>query len=1067
MTSPVPTSLRVDGRRTDNAHGPGTTSSRRSVDRFIALASERRSRLSWVTPLDRHNQQQTAFVVRASTGLVDPRSNDGPHLFDSGAVESSDPFVELDTELDAHELYAWTVQVRDETGEWSEWAEPSRFETGPWTLDDWSARWVSHPPLTVLRRRMHLDGTIERARLHLTAQGLVRASVNGVAVNADCADPSRTDLCRALYRSYDVTDLVIAGENSIDFALGLGEWARSGEDPRLLGELVAHAADGTIIRAGTGPEMTAAASEITHDEPFYLERHERTVEEIDFDTSDALCVCEANTAPSSFTTPPAIVTPDPSPAVHRVSPQAVTEVTRSATSRVYDVGTNIAGRTRITLLSPLPPDAIVRVIHGEHLDENGRLDTTNLTMPFDNGRVRQVVEYLAGPFPHAICEPWFAYHGFRYVEILGLPSDAQLRVEAWSLHSDLESISELKTDDSRVAALSLTAQRTLLNNLHGIPEDCPTREQSGWTGDTASAAEFSFSAFDMQAFFTKWLADLRTSQQSDGSIPAISPDIRRPRISPDPVWGGALQRVLLNHWLHYGDERVVRETLPALRDWADYQWMLRGDDGVIDMAPHSYGSDWLALTQTPPPLHHTGAVIDCLESLALLEEDTGDSAAAAIRREQADGLRRAARAAFYDADRDVFGNGTQAANAIAVESAVLSGAAASRAADRIAEDVSARGDRLTSGFATTRTTVRALARTDHSQSIFDSLHQSAEPGIGAMLHHGPGTFWECWWIDPGNTGTGSLDHIGLGGPVAGWAWQWLAGVRPVRAGWSRFAVEPQFVTGIDTLSLTTHTVRGKIHVRYWLDGREGAIELTVPVSAEAVLRLAGRNEEVLRAGTHTRRFTIKRRAQSSALRNESSWHSPYRPDPSPDVVGERDWLSRALAADSLTAIDALPIATMPAGLHCMPVPHEQPEGPVALVQGTRRTPATAVGPGTQLSARFPVVVGVGADRRKARFVYAMLDLCLKNPARAMESFIIVNGADGSIARGVGTIWPAGWNRVSVDVTRLSASTTIASVEVGVRVREQPETAYSWAADDDVPLAFQLGETGFSTVGRTW
>ncbi|WP_166982384.1 family 78 glycoside hydrolase catalytic domain [Paramicrobacterium fandaimingii] len=999
-------------------------------------------------------------------GPIDPRPDDSAHIFDSGAVESNDPFIELDTELDAGGLYAWTVQVRNEAGTWSGWAEPSRFETGPWSLDDWSASWVSHPALTVLRRTLRLDGVTERARLHLTAQGLVRASINGTAVNADAADPSRTDLSRALYRSYDVTDLVVAGENSIDFALGLGEWARSGEDPRLLAELVVHAADGTIVRAGTGPGMTAAASEITHDEPFYLERHEWSEGATDFDYSDALNVLEASTARASFATPPAIVAPDPSPAVHRVSPHAVTELTRTATSRVYDVGTNIAGRTRLTLLSPLPVGTVVRVVHGEHVDASGRLDTTNLTMPFDNGRPRQVIEYVTGPTSHAVCEPWFAYHGFRYVEIFGIPSDARLSVEAWSLHSDLQSVSELTTDDSHVAALSHVAQRTLLNNLHGIPEDCPTREQSGWTGDTASAAEFAFSAFDMQAFFAKWLADLRTSQQADGSIPAISPDIRRPRISPDPVWGGALQRVLLGHWLHYGDERVVRETLPALRDWADYLWMLRGDEGTIDGAPISYGSDWLALTQTPPPIHHTGAVIDCLESLAMLEEETGDLDAAATRREQADELRRSAYAAFYDAGRDVFGNGTQAANAVAVESATLSGPAAHRAADRIAEDVYARGHRLSSGFAATRTTVRALARAGHSQSIFDALHQPAEPGIGAMIDHGPGTFWECWWIDPANTGTGSLDHVGLGGPVAGWAWQWLAGVRPTRAAWSRFTVEPQFVTGIDTLSLTTHTVRGTIDVHYWLDGSAGVIELTVPVSSEAVLRLAGNREEILKAGTYTRRFTVERKSQHTSLPDDPSWQAPYRPAPSPDVIGERDWLSNALAVDSVTAVDALPIVILPSGLQCMPVPHEQPEGPVVLVQGTHRTPAAVLGAGTQLSARFPVS-GLGTDRRDARFVYAMLDLCLDNPTRALESFIIVTGADGSIARGVGTIWPAGWNRVSVDVTRLAAFTSITSVEVGVRVREQPETAYSSAAEDDVPLAFQLGETGFSAVRSTW
>ncbi|WP_432876992.1 family 78 glycoside hydrolase catalytic domain [Kribbella sp. CA-245084] len=1062
MTSPTPIALRTDGRSAAAPQAAPGESAARADDRFIALASERRPRLSWIVPLERNGQQQTAFRLRLSLGTWDPRRDDAAFAFDTGEVEDRVPFVVLGIDLAADSLYLWTVRVRDEAGEWSRWADPASCETGPWHYDDWSADWIAHPALTVLRRRALLEQPTQWARLHVTAQGLVRASVNGVAVNADASDPSRTDLSRALYRSYDVTDLLAVGENAIEFALGLGEWERSGEDPRLLAELVARADDGTIMRAGTGAEMEAAGAQVTREDPFYLERHERIGEPAVFGASEALRVLEPEVNPASFATPPSSIAPDPSPPLHRVALHEVTELSRSASSRVYDVGVNIAGRTRLTVMSPVPAGTVVRVVHGEHLDAGGRLDTTNLTMPFDHGRVRQAVEYVIEGRVREVLEPWFAYHGFRYFEIFGVPAEADVTVEAWSVHSDLASVSELETDDPQVNALVRAARRTLLNNVHGIPEDCPTREQAGWTGDTASVTEFEFSAMDLQTFFSKWLADLRTSQQGDGSIPAISPDIRVDRISPDPVWGAALQRVLLGHWLHYGDERVVRETLPALRRWTDYQLTLRTADGVVGNAPISYGSDWLALEQTPPPLHHTAATVDSLESLATLEEAAGSPDAAAQRRVQADGLRKAERAAFYDEERDVFGNGTQAAHAVAVESGALTGAEAERAAGRIADDVRAHNDRLTSGFATTRTTIRALARAGHSQIVFDTLHQPAEPGIGAMLDHGPGTFWECWWIDPQNTGTGSLDHIGLGGPFAGWAWQWLAGVRPIAAGWSRFEVAPQFVDGVDSLSLRSRTVRGTVELRYRVSGPETVVELTVPVGSEAVLRLAGRDDDVLGPGWHERtvatalvRTTTRRTAHSV----EQPWQPPFRPSPSPDVVGERDWLRRALADNNLRMDGNETVVVLPDGLRCMPVPHEQPHGPVALVRGGERATAEA---GATVSVRVPVVAS-GLDRSDATFVYAILDLCLENPQRPLEMFLVVRGADGSRTEGAGTIWPAGWNRVSADISALATRTAIESVEVGVRVRLDS----SAAAHDDVPLAFHLGEVGCSTVRRTW
>lgn len=1111
VASTIPTMLRVDGRSAAATAGRAEQDGTEH-DRFVTLATERMPRLSWVVPLVRSGQAQSAFDVRVWRDDTDPRLPDAlPDALlvaGAGPVESSDPFTELTTELAPDAAYLWTVRVRDEAGVWSDWSAPSPFETGPWRYEDWSSQWVTHAALKTLRRSFRIDGATLRARLHLTAQGLVRASVNGVTVNPDASDPSRTDLSRALYRTYDVTDLVTTGENTLDLVLGSGEWKRSGLDPRVLAEVVVHQADGTVVRAGTGDGMLAAESEVSVEEPFYLERHERVGSPLDFHPATDARVLEPSALPSSAPSPasaqapPRDVAPDPSPAVHRVAEHSVTLLSGTGESRVYDVGTNIAGRTRLRVTSMLPGETVIRVVHGEHLDADGRLDTTNLTMPYDNGRVRQAVEYVVGGLlgdglpgegtVDAILEPWFCYHGFRYVEIFGLPADAEVTLEAWSLHSDLESTSDLETDDAQVNALVRVARRTLLNNVHGIPEDCPTREQAGWTGDTASVAEFDFSAFDMQSFFTKWLGDLRTSQQADGGIPAISPDLRSPRITPDPVWGAVLQRVLVGHWLHYGDARVVRETLPALRRWVDYQLTLRTEDGVIGNSPISYGSDWLALVQTPPPLHHTLATIDSLESLASLEEAIGETDAAAERLVAADGLRTAARSAFFDEQRDVFGNGTQAADAIGIESRILVGEEAERAAERIAGDVLARGGRVTSGFATTRTVVRALARSGHSQAVFDTLHQPAEPGIGAMIDHGPGTFWECWWIDPLNTGTGSLDHVGLGGPFAGWAWQWLAGVRPTGAGWSTFIAAPQFVIGVDSLALSSRTVRGVVGLSYEVDEEDVSLTLTVPVGAQATLRLPGRGDELLGSGVHTRTIPVSaaRAAHPSPPHpsppsslpplpplGEEPWTPPYRPAPSPDVVGERDWATRSLAADTISGEQAERVETLVDGLRCMPVPHEQPTGPVALVRSRLGTPAEATGEGAELTVLVRPgdhgeTDGAGSGRLlpNARFVYALLDLCLENPPRALESVITVHGADGTSVQNAGTLWPVGWNRVTVNVSDLAARTAIVSVEVGIRVRAlgaNETNAGSYDAAQETPLAFHLGEVGYSTVPRTW
>lgn len=1058
----APHTVRVDARR-PGGHG-----------RFVSVATSTHPRVSWVVPASDSRSSQTAFQVILHHAGFDPWSPGPTNVrWDSGPVEGSDPWAHVAARLGPHENLTVAVRYRDAEGRWSSWAAPLPLETGPFTLDDFGAEWIEAPALQVLRREFALTRPPHTARLHLTAQGLLRASVNGVAVNADASDPSRTDVAHALYRTYDVGDLLRPGTNTLDLVAAHGEWERTGLAPRALAVVTVTAADGARENYGTGSGMLTAPSPVRIHEPFYLEAHDlRGRPEFSLAT-DLVTLSAVDPVPGPEH-PPAVVLPDPGPPIHVVQHLRPTEVRAASTSasasasRVWDVGVNVAGRSRITLGSGVLAGTQIRVVHGEHLDAQGRLDTTNLTMPYDHGRIRQALDYTVSGSVGEVLEPWFCYHGFRYLEISGVPTGTELDVEVAVLHSDVERISELEVDDPAVASLVKRGRRTLLNNLHGIPEDCPTREQAGWTGDTASVTEFSFAAFDMQAFFTKWLGDLRTSQQPDGWIPAISPDLRIDRILPDPVWGAVLQRVLEAHWLHYGDLTVVIETLPALRAWVDYLIHCVGPNGTISRSPISYGHDWLALEPTPPELHHTAATQDALRVLADLEDLTGAENEADHRREQASALRAAARTAFVDtsfppAHREsattrgpVIGNGSQGSLAVALEADWLTTAEARATVDDLERAVRARGNRVSSGFATTRTLVRALAHSGRSQPLFDALHQSAEPGIGAMLAHGPGTFWECWWIDPENTGTGSLDHVGLGGPFAGWAWQHLAGLRPLSGGYARFAVEPAFVDGISSMTVQTETVRGTVSVSYKHNGDQVTIDVRVPVGATAVLRLPGNVERELGTGDHSIRAHSPLAKGSIAPPCEPAWRPPSRLPRAADVDGGRtDLLQHALREERLTAApSASTIEILPDSVLCMPVPHAQPAGPSAEVRST--DPRALVAPTLSLS------LSDSLDLTTARFAYAVLDTCPPASARTIRAVLRLHSDDGSCLEATSNIWPAGWNRVSLDLARWPGRTAVVGIETGLVFTD----AGSDGSDEGPPVVFRVGEIGYSLRRRT-
>ncbi|MFD4960418.1 family 78 glycoside hydrolase catalytic domain [Microbacterium sp. NPDC058389] len=981
----------------------------------------------------------------------------GEVVWTSGAVAATAVTVEtVVAVLQPRRRYDWALRVRGADGTWTPWAS-SAFETGPADFSDWTASWITLPARTRLRRTFALGSPVDRARVYLTGQGLVRAELNGTAVNADHLDPTRTDTSRALYRVYDVTDLLTDGLNTLEFVVAAGEWKRAGLDPRLLAELVVWHADGTSTTIVPDASSTTAGSRIAVDEPFYLERHDPLREaqpEWRRLASTAFLQPDGN-ASSHPASPPARVEADATPPTRVVSRRRPVELSRGGGIRLFDVGTNVAGRTRLELFGALTAGTVVRLVHGEHVGADGRLDTTNLMMPFDHGRERQVVEWVSAGVAGEVVEAWFAYHGFRYVEVQGVADDLELDISVGALHTDLAPNGGIRSDSDTIGALLTRAERTLLNNVHGVPEDCPTREQAAWTGDTASVAEYELAAFHSENFLSKWIRDLVTSQGSDGGLPAVAPDVRSPRLPADPVWGAALHRLLIGHWLHYGDAELVREVLPALRRWARFQLACIGPDGVISRSPISYGHDWLGLEQTPPEVHHTAATIDCLRALVRLEADFGDADAAATWSRHAHRLQAGARSRFYDESRGVFANGSQGAYACAIDAGILTGPEAERAAQRIEDDVRARGNRISGGFATTRTIVRALASTGRSQVIADMLEQPTAPGIGAMLASGPGTFWECWWIDPTNTGTGSLDHVGLGGVFAGWAWEFLAGLTPTSGGYRSFDIAPQFVAGVEELDLHTETPVGGIRFAYRISGDAADCRLDVPHGAVATV-VDGQSAREYAGGHHEFSLPVRRTAAVAPPATEP-WVAPSIAPVAADVTGPRDLLTDALRSSTARPADNSRLTTL-AGLNCMPIPHAQPAGAVVEV--------TPVGQGPRPAVRIDFSDPL--DGGDASFAYALVDLCDDRWQPGSLPRLRVISTDGSARQATAAAWPAGWVRVAVDLDDWPGRSSIAAVEIST---EAPPTAdddpVMPRSEDELTGGFHLGEVGISTARRTW
>src|SRR5439155_25386015 len=124
-----------------------------------------------------------------------------------------------------------------------------------------------------------------------------------------------------------------------------------------------------------------------------------------------------------------------------------------------------------------------------------------------------------------ICEPRFTYHGFRYVEVVGLHEKPDLDLlTARVIRSSAPETSAFSCSNPMLNKLWNNILWTQRDNMPSVPTDCPQRdERMGWTGDILAFGQTAGFNMDMAAFFTKWLQDLRDDLADDGRFADFAP----------------------------------------------------------------------------------------------------------------------------------------------------------------------------------------------------------------------------------------------------------------------------------------------------------------------------------------------------------------------------------------------------------------------------------------------------------------------------------------------------------------------------------------------------------------
>lgn len=556
-----------------------------------------RPRLGWqVHGPDRGTTQTGYQVVLTTVG-------DDRVIWDSGRVSSgSQTGIVPDGEpLTSRTRYQWRVRLWDGQGRVGEWSPWARFETSFLDATEWDAVWVRGGNL--LRRDLELRGPVASARAYVCGLGYYELRINGAKVGDHVLDPAWTDYDkRAMYATYDVTEVLKAGPNAVGVVLGNGRYSpyeevraknwhplkKYGPSPVLILQLHVEYLDGSQEVLITDPGWKVADGPIVRDDIYDGETYDARLEQDGWDrpgfddthwASAVVAEEQLGTLVSQGTVPPIRVIK---------SRNAVSLTQPKPGVFLYDFGQNFSGWARLRVTGPAGTTVRLHFAELKH-EQTGMLNAQT------NRNAIATDTYICRGEGEEVYEPRFTYHGFRYLEVTGYPGVPSIDdVEARVVHSSVATIGNFSCSDELVNQIHSNYRWTQLSNFHSVPTDCCQRdERMGWVGDAQLSAEAAAFNFDVGAFYSKFAQDIRESQLETGSVAGVSPPYWT--VYPaDPTYATAAIEFPWVVSRYYADDRILQESLDSMSRWVDFLGEQADDEGII-----SFGlfGDWC------PPMH--------------------------------------------------------------------------------------------------------------------------------------------------------------------------------------------------------------------------------------------------------------------------------------------------------------------------------------------------------------------------------------------------------------------------------------------------------------------------------
>ncbi|HEU5069019.1 MAG TPA: family 78 glycoside hydrolase catalytic domain [Verrucomicrobiae bacterium] len=830
-------------------------------------------RLSWQVASSERDQRQGAYEILVASSLGELARDKGD-LWDSGKVASSDTlFIPYQGRaLKSSQPAFWKVRVWDGDDQGSAWSEPATWTMGVLSAADWQAQWIGAANTNLsgllVRREFTVKPGLKRALVHLCGLGQYELSLNGRKAGDDLLAPGWTKYDRTcLYDTRDVTDLLRPGTNAVGMTLGDGMYRVLGGGRytkfkgsfgplKVIAQVRLEYADGSVQTFGTDAQWRVNPGPLTFTsiyggEDFDARRQPAGWNTPGFDDAQWERAVET-TGPGGMLRGLSCAAP-PLRAMETLRPVSEKELTNGVA--VYDLGQNAPIMPRLTVQGPA--GSSVRITPAELLKPDGSVDRRSA------GGGEAYWQYTLAGGAEESWFPQFFYQGCRYLQVERLPAapgGERPRVVGLAgvvVHSSSRPVGEFSCANglfNRIHTLIRWAQRA---NMVSVLTDCPHRERLGWLEQYHLNGLALRYEFDLAQLFAKGMNDMQDSQLPNGMVPSIAPEYVVFGKGPDddanafrnsPEWGSAIVLVPWQQYQFAGDTALLRRHYDAMKRYVAYL-NRKASFNILDFGL----GDWYDLGPKPPgfsqltPRSLTATAFYFYDTWILSQtaQLLGRAEEAKQFADQADEIRAAFNAKFYNRAQRSYATGSQCANAIPLVMNLCEPENRAAVLAALVRDVQSRGDAITAGDVGYRYLLRALADGGRSDLIFAMNNQTDKPGYGYQLKKGATSLTEAWDARPSS----SQNHFMLG-QIMEWFYGDLAGIAPDPdgPGFKRIIIRPQPVGNVTWAKASYDSVRGPVACAWKRTGRQFALDVVIPANATATVYVPATDAGSVREG---------------------------------------------------------------------------------------------------------------------------------------------------------------------------------------------------------------------------